>query len=43
MLNDPLVNFAINQRGSKVGLDYVGIQVENDEELKEIKSRLDAC
>ncbi len=37
MLNDPLVNFAISQRGAKVGLDHVGIQVENDEELADIK------
>lgn len=43
MLNDPLVNFAISQRGAKVGLDHVGIQVENDEELADIKSRLDAA
>ena len=43
MLNDPLVNFAISQRGAKAGLDHVGIQVENDEELAEIKSRLDAA
>jgi hypothetical protein len=43
MLNDPLVNFAISQRGVKVGLDHVGIQVENDEELADIKARLDAA
>lgn len=43
MLNDPLVNFAISQRGAKVGLDHIGIQVDNDEELAEIKSRLDAA
>jgi len=43
MLNDPLVNFAISQRGTKVGLDHVGIQVENDEELADIKARLDAA
>jgi catechol-2,3-dioxygenase len=43
MLDDPLVNFAISQRGAKVGLDHVGIQVENDEELVEIKARLDAA
>ncbi|MES2012113.1 MAG: ArsI/CadI family heavy metal resistance metalloenzyme [Pseudomonadota bacterium] len=43
MLNDPLVNFAISQRGAKTGLDHVGIQVDNDEELAEIKSRLDAA
>lgn len=43
MLTDPLVNFAISQRGAKAGLDHVGIQVDNDEELAEIKSRLDAA
>lgn len=43
MLDDPLVNFAISQRGAKIGLDHVGIQVENDEELADIKSRLDAA
>lgn len=43
MLNDPLVNFAISQRGAKVGLDHLGIQVENDEELTDIKARLDAA
>lgn len=41
MLNDPSVNFAISQRGVKAGLDHVGIQVETDSELEEIKSRLD--
>lgn len=43
MLDDPYVNFAISQRGAKVGLDHVGIQVDNDEELAEIKARLDAA
>jgi hypothetical protein len=43
MLDDPLVNFAISQRGAKIGLDHVGIQVENEEELAEIKARLEAA
>ena len=43
MLNDPLVNFAISQRGAKMGLDHIGIQVENNDELTEIKSRLEAA
>lgn len=43
MLDDPLVNFAISQRGAKSGLDHVGIQVDNDSELAEIKARLDAA
>lgn len=41
MLDDPLVNFAISQRGAKAGLDHIGIQVEQESELDEIKSRLD--
>jgi catechol-2,3-dioxygenase len=41
MLDDPLVNFAISQRGTKTGLDHIGIQTDSDEELAEIKSRLD--
>lgn len=43
MLDDPRVNFAISQRGAKIGLDHVGIQVENEQELAEIQSRLDAA
>lgn len=33
MLDDIRVNFAISARGRCVGLDHLGIQVENDEEL----------
>lgn len=43
MLDDPYVNFAISQRGAKVGLDHVGIQVDSDDALAEIKARLDAA
>lgn len=43
MLNDPLVNFAISMRGSKAGLDHIGIQVETDDELSEIKHRIEAA
>jgi catechol-2,3-dioxygenase len=41
MLDDPLVNFAISQRGATAGLDHIGIQVESDAELSEIKERLE--
>ncbi|QWD79228.1 glyoxalase/bleomycin resistance/dioxygenase family protein [Polynucleobacter sp. MWH-Spelu-300-X4] len=41
-LEDPKVNFAISARGAPVGLNHLGIQVENDAELGEMKSRLDA-
>ena len=40
MLSDPRVNFAISTRGRKAGLDHLGIQAENGEELEEIGSRL---
>ena len=40
MLDDPRVNFAISKRGAKAGLDHLGIQAENGEELEDIGSRL---
>ncbi len=40
MLNDPRVNFAISTRGRQTGLDHLGIQVENQDELKEVYARL---
>lgn len=40
MLDDPKVNLAISQQGAAIGIDHLGIQVENDGELREIASRL---
>ncbi len=40
MLDDPRINFAISTRGREPGLDHLGIQVENTEDLKEISVRL---
>jgi predicted enzyme related to lactoylglutathione lyase len=40
MLEDPRVNFAISTRGRQPGLDHLGIQVENGEELNEVYARL---
>jgi predicted enzyme related to lactoylglutathione lyase len=40
MLDDPRVNFAISTRGRQPGLDHLGIQVENSEELQEVYARL---
>jgi hypothetical protein len=40
MLDDPRVNFAISTRGRKAGLDHLGIQVENKDELYEVYDRL---
>lgn len=38
-LVDPRVNFAISQRGVRPGVDHLGIQVETDEELAEMRER----
>jgi len=43
MLDDPRVNFAISDRSRVIGVDHLGIQVESDEELKELAGRLKAA
>jgi predicted enzyme related to lactoylglutathione lyase len=40
MLDDPRVNFAISARGRQAGLDHLGIQVEDKDELNEVYARL---
>ena len=40
MLDDPRVNFAISTRSSKAGIDHLGIQAENADELEDLGSRL---
>lgn len=40
-LEDPKVNFAISARGAPVGINHLGIQVEDQSELAEMKIRLD--
>jgi catechol 2,3-dioxygenase-like lactoylglutathione lyase family enzyme len=40
MLADPRVNFAISTRGRQPGLDHLGIQVEDEDELHEVYARL---
>ncbi len=42
-LTDPAVNFAISSRSDSAGLDHVGIQAENAEELEALQARLDAA
>lgn len=42
MLDDPRVNFAISNRSQHIGLDHLGIQAENEQELAAIKNQLDA-
>jgi hypothetical protein len=40
MLDDPRVNFAISTRSTKAGIDHLGIQAENADELEDLGSRL---
>lgn len=39
-LDDPRINFAISTRSEKVGLDHLGLQVDDEDELMELNSRL---
>jgi catechol 2,3-dioxygenase-like lactoylglutathione lyase family enzyme len=39
MLEDPRLNFAISTRGHKPGLDHLGFQVDEANELAELKGR----
>jgi catechol 2,3-dioxygenase-like lactoylglutathione lyase family enzyme len=43
MLEDPRVNFAISTRVSKNGVDHLGIQVDANDELAEIRGRVKAA
>lgn len=43
MLEDPRVNLAISSRDAAVGIDHVGIQVEDRDELGELSARLKAA
>jgi len=38
MLQDPPVNFAISTRGDATGVDHLGIQVDNSDELADLKA-----
>ena len=40
MLDDPCVNFAISMRGNAPGVDHLGLQVEDRNELHEVYGRL---
>lgn len=43
LLEDPRVNFAISTRPKKNGMDHLGIQVEEERELIELRERLKAA
>lgn len=36
MLEDPRINFAISTRANTVGVDHLGLQVDQEQELTEI-------
>lgn len=42
LLDDPRVNFAISTRVQSKGIDHLGIQVEEEAELTELRGRLKA-
>ena len=42
-LADPAVNFAISSRGNPPGIEHLGIQASNDEELSALRARVEAA
>tara|TARA_R110002073_G_scaffold309524_2_gene479802 strand:- start:289 stop:732 length:444 start_codon:yes stop_codon:yes gene_type:complete len=43
MLEDPRINFAISNRSKKIGVDHLGLQVDDDSELEELRQQLRAA
>jgi catechol 2,3-dioxygenase-like lactoylglutathione lyase family enzyme len=43
MLDDPRINFAISTRGGKPGVDHLGFQTDDAEELAELKARAESA
>lgn len=43
MLEDPRVNFAISQRGSRVGINHLGLQADSADELAELRTHFAAA
>lgn len=39
MLDDPRINFAISTRGARPGIDHLGFQTDDAQELAELKAR----
>lgn len=40
MLDDPRVNFSIAERAGEKGIEHLGIQAENEEELEELRNNI---
>jgi hypothetical protein len=43
MLEDPRVNFAISTKRQPVGVNHLGFQVDTDEELRGMRTQLEAA
>ena len=43
MLDDPRLNFAVSTRGAQSGIDHLGIQTDDPEELAALKARVGAA
>ena len=43
MIEDPRVNFAISKRGLKPGIDHLGVQVEAEGELNDLRKQVAAA
>lgn len=43
MLDDPRINFALSTRGDKTGINHVGLQADDEEELADIRQRLEVA
>ncbi len=43
MLEDPRINFAISTRGAAPGIDHLGFQTDDADELSELKGRAEAA
>lgn len=43
MLDDPRINFAISSRGLEAGIDHLGLQVDDDAELKTLREQVAAA
>ena len=43
MVEDPRINFAISQRGARTGVNHLGLQVDSDAELEELRAQAESA
>ena len=39
MVEDPRINFAISERGGRTGVNHLGLQVDSDQELEQLREQ----